>query len=427
VNQTPHDMPPPADDAPTQDAEAKKTEDPGAFRRTMEAMVSARPWTITTLAIVLALVIGAVLIVLSDKQAMSAYGYFFADPGAALSASWNDIASAYSALFEGAVFNPHSAGSFSAALLPITETLNDATPLILGGLSVGLAFRAGLFNIGGQGQLIAGAICTCYVGFSLHTPGVVAVPLAVIAGIAGGAVAGGVVGYLKARTGAHEVIVTIMMNYVLLSLLYYTLTAGPFTNPSNSQYSKSVRPGALLPHLLGDSLPVTWGLILALAAAGLAWWLLNRSTLGFALRTVGANPKAARTAGINVGRTQVIAMLIAGALMGLVGAIQIMGTAIANHALTNSIDAGLGATAITVALLGRASPLGVVLASLLFGALEAGGSAMQASAANVPVDIVAVIQSLIVLFVAAPALIKGLFRLRGAAAESGMAAKGWNG
>jgi simple sugar transport system permease protein len=157
------------------------------------------------------------------------------------------------------------------------------------------------------------------------------------------------------------------------------------------------------------------------------WWLLNRSTLGFGLRMVGANPNAARTAGIKVGRVQIIAMLVAGALMGLVGAFQIMGTALANHALTNTVDAGLGATAITVALLGRASPLGILLASLLFGALQAGGPAMQASAALVPVSIVAVIQSVIVLFVAAPALIQGIFRLRGTTAEGGMAAKGWSG
>jgi ABC-type uncharacterized transport system permease subunit len=413
--------------AGTDGAAADERSGEGAWRRLLDGVVVGRPWFVTVLAILLALVVGAILIVVSDKDVLGEYGYFFAAPGDPLGASWSDIATAYSALFKGAIFDPGNASSVTSALQPISETLTEATPLIFGGLSVGLAFRAGLFNIGGQGQLVMGAIAATYVGFTLH--GVVALPLAIIAGIVGGGITGGVVGFLKARTGAHEVIVTIMLNYVAVAFLAYLINTGTFKDPNNPQpVSKPVSAGARLPHLAGDTLRVNAGLLIGIVAVAFAWWLLSRSTLGFQLRTVGANPNAARTAGMNVGRVQILAMLISGALMGLVGVSQVLGTANANNALTPQIDAGLGFAAITVALLGRASPVGTVIASLLFGALQAGGRAMQVSSANVSIEIVTVIQALIVLFVAAPPLIRGLFRLRGGAgADTGLAAKGWNG
>ncbi|MCW2948872.1 MAG: inner-rane translocator [Actinoallomurus sp.] len=406
---------------------AEKRNNDGPLRRVLDGVVTGRPWFVTVLAILLALVVGAILIVVSDQEVLSKYGYFFASPGAALGSSWNDVATAYSALFKGAIFDPGNASSLTSALQPISETLTEATPLIFGGLSVGLAFRAGLFNIGGQGQLIIGAIAATYIGFTLH--GVVALPAAIIAGIIGGAALGGLVGLLKARTGAHEVIVTIMLNYVSVAFLAYLINTGTFKDPTNPQpVSKPVTAGARLPHLAGDTLRLNAGILIGIAAVAFTWWLLNRSTLGFQLRTVGANPNAARTAGMNVGRVQIMAMLFSGGLMGLVGVSQVLGTANANNALTPQIDAGLGFSAITVALLGRASPIGTVVASLLFGALQAGGRAMQVSSANVSIEIVTVIQALIVLFVAAPPLIRGLFRLRGGeSVDTGLAAKGWNG
>ena len=397
-------------------------------RKIFDAVLKGPSWLVTALAIFLALLVGALLILVSDPEVPGKFGYFFAAPGDALSSSWHAVAAAYGAMLKGAIFDPGSAGSVTEAFRPISETITEAIPLIFGGLSIGLAFRAGLFNIGGQGQLIAGAICACYAGFTLHVPGVLALPAAIIAGIAGGAAYGGLAGWLKAATGAHEVIVTIMLNYVAYLLLGYLIASDAFRDPNNPQpVSKPVLPQARLPHLAGDSLRVNAGLLLAIAAVGFAWWLLNRSMLGFELRTVGANQSAARTAGMSVGRTQIMAMLLAGGLMGLVGVSQVLGTANANNALTQQIDAGLGFTAITVALLGRASPVGTVLAALLFGALDAGGRAMQASA-GVSIEIVTVIQSLIVLFVAAPPLIRAIFRLRGENGSTNtLAAKGWNG
>jgi simple sugar transport system permease protein len=403
--------------------------EPGLARRLALAAVSGSSWVVTLLAILLALAIGAILIVVSDQAVLSKFGYFFSSPGDALSSAWSDIASAYGALFRGAIFDPTNASTLSDAFHPITETITEATPLLFGGLSVGLAFRAGLFNIGGQGQLIIGAITATYVGFTLSSPPVIAMLVAVAAGIAGGALLGGFVGFLKARTGAHEVIVTIMLNYICVNLLIYLIGTSAFKDPTNPQpVSKPVAVNARLPHLAGQSLRLNAGVLFAIAAVLLAWWLLNRSTLGFRMRTVGANPDAARVAGIDVGNTQIAAMLIAGGLMGMVGAAQVLGPATANYALTPSVDAGLGFSAITVALLGRATPGGTVLAALLFGALEAGGRAMQVSNANVSIEIVSVIQALIVLFVAAPQLVREIFGMRARpGADTGLTAKGWGG
>jgi ABC-type uncharacterized transport system permease subunit len=402
---------------------------PGPGRRLAVAATTGSPWVVTLLAIVLALIVGAILIVVSDQAVLSKFGYFFTAPGDALGAAWDDIASAYGALIKGAIFDPGNASTLTDAFHPITETITEATPLLFGGLSVGLAFRAGLFNIGGQGQLIVAAIFATYAGFAFHLPPVIAIVVAVTAGIIGGALVGGIAGFLKARTGAHEVIVTIMLNYICVNLLIYLIATSVFKDPTNPQpVSKPVAVNARLPHLAGDSLRLNAGVILAIAAVAVAWWLLNRSTLGFQLRTVGANPNAARVAGMDVGRAQVSAMLIAGGLMGLAGVTQVLGPATANYALTPSVDAGLGFSAITVALLGRASPLGTVLAALLFGALQAGGRAMQVSNANVSIEIVGVIQALIVLFVAAPQLVREIFRMRAdARGDTELMAKGWNG
>jgi ABC-type uncharacterized transport system permease subunit len=234
---------------------------------------------------------------------------------------------------------------------------------------------------------------------------------------------GWLVGSLKARTGAHEVIVTIMLNYVMYNLLSYLLgTPSALQLPHQSNLiSPTIASDAQLPHVGGPPPQVGAGFLVALAAAAGMWWLLARSTTGFQFRTVGANPNAARTAGMSVGRTWILAMLLAGGLAGLSGAVSIQGTFDSLNFQSYGIDG------ITVALLGRARPLGVVLAALLFGALDAGSTVMQA-ATSVPVDITEVIQGLIVLFVAAPPLIRGVFRLRQARATGIEAvAKGWNG
>jgi simple sugar transport system permease protein len=380
---------------------------------------------VTLLAFVTALAIGAVLIAVADPPTRNAAGYFFNYPWDTFSRAGSVIGNAYKALFEGAIYNPHTAANHTAAgyFGPLSETLVNATPLIVGGLSVGLAFRAGLFNIGGQGQIIMGAIFAGYVGFHWHMSAPFHVVLAILAGMLGGGLWGGLAGLLKARAGAHEVITTIMLNYVAFFLLAYLLSVKGFQAPPYGQaISNPVDANVRLWPLFGSTMRVHAGLLLALLAAAFIWWLLKYSTLGFKLRAVGANPFAARTAGMGVENSYVTVMFIAGALCGLAGVSQILGT---NTQMTGDIDAGIGFDAITVALLGRANPVGIVFAGLLFGALHAGGSTMQA---YTPIDLVQVIQSLIVLFIAAPAVIRALYRIKATTGSSGAAlAKGWNG
>lgn len=416
--------------APPREPDAETDPGPpgrGAARRLWNAVRDGHSAVVTVLALVVAVVIGAFLIAIADADTRASAHYFLAAPldtlGNAASAVWH----AYAALFQGAVFNPSraSSGTMQGIFGPISETLVDATPLILGGLSVGLAFRAGLFNIGGQGQIIVGAIFAGYVGFAWHLPVGLHLLVGILAGILGGALWGGLAGVLKARTGAHEVITTIMLNYIAFDLLAYLLSLKGFQRPPYGQaISNVVEDNARLPHLLGGSLRVHAGLLIALLAAVGVWWLLTRSTLGFRLRAVGANQFAARTAGMSVERSYTTVMVLAGALSGLAGVSQILGT---NPAITQDIDAGIGFDAITVALLGKARPGGTVLAGLLFGALRAGGVQMQSSTGT-PIDLVEVVQSLIVLFIAAPALIRAIFRLRAARGGVGAElAKGWNG
>ncbi len=382
---------------------------------------------VTALAFVTAMLIGGVLIAVADPQTQAASHYFFQYPWDTFTYGFQAIWRGYTALFEGAIFNPHTAakGTLAGYAGPISETLTNATPLILGGLSVGLAFRAGLFNIGGQGQVIAGAICAGYVGFHWQMPPGIHLLVGILAGMIGGALWGGLAGLLKAKTGAHEVITTIMLNYIAVYFLAYLLSVKGFQAPPYGQaISLKVHGSAQLPPLLGGSVRVHAGLILALLAAWGVAWLIDRSTLGFRLRAVGANQFASRTAGMSVENSYITVMLIAGALCGLAGVSQILGT---NNQITGDIDAGIGFDAITVALLGRANPKGIVAAGLLFGALHAGGTQMQ-SATGTPIDLVQVIQSLIVLFIAAPMLVRAIWRLKGASTGvTGGLAKGWNG
>jgi general nucleoside transport system permease protein len=404
----------PAVKAPETPPQAPRPSSIGA--RFLQELTGTGTVLVTLLAVLVALVVGAVLIVFSDENVLSTWGYFLAAPGDALSASWDAITAAYGALFSGAF-----GGSG-----PLSETIVAASPLLLAGLGVALGFRAGLFNIGAEGQLLAGALLAGLAGFSLRgLPVVVHLPLALLAGFAGGALCGFIPGILKARTGAHEVITTIMLNYVVIYFGLYLLASALYRRPGRiDPISKVVAVPARLPHLAGQGLRLHAGIILALLAAAGVSWLLGRSTWGFELRVAGANPDAALTAGIDVGRATIVAMSLSGALAGLAGANQVLGV---QFSLAPGFSAGIGFDAITVALLGRASPVGVVLAALLFGALRAGGLNMQA-ATGTPVDIVVVIQSLIVIFVAAPALVRAIFRIRAARVEAGQpVSKGWGG
>ncbi|HOA86108.1 MAG TPA: ABC transporter permease [Microbacteriaceae bacterium] len=363
----------------------------------------------TVLAIVLSMVIGGILIALTDEDVQRTAGYFFAQPMDMLRAVWDSVSGAYAALFRGAIFN-YDAPSFVRAIKPLTDTLNFATPLIAAGLGVGLAFRVGLFNIGGRGQMLMGAAAAGFVAFSVDAPMFIHLPLTVLAGILGGLVWGGIVGLLKARTGAHEVILTIMLNFIALYFVSWLLsTPGLLMRPGGTQpISPATPPSAQFPKLFDAPLTVNWGFIVAIAATIFVWWLIERSALGFRMRAVGTNPFAARAAGVNVERVLIYAMAFAGALAGLAGVNQMAGTI--TSGFSSHIDAGIGFDAITVALLGRSRAWGVFAAGILFGALKAGSFTMQISE-GIPVDIVLVVQALIVLFIAAPPLVRAVFFL----------------
>ena len=399
---------------------------PGQRARVIRnALMEGNSFTVTVLAIVTALVVGGLINAFSNTTVLHAWANLFSAPGHAFAAAWDTAAGAYVELFEGSVFSPHTVsalfqqasvgtavhnGYLSAVFYPLSETCVQATPLILAGLAVALPYQAGLFNIGGQSQFIGGAIVATYLGYGISMPVVIHVVVCVIGSFVGGAALGWLVGELKARTGAHEVIVTIMLNYIMAYFLayllsyHYLLQAPGTPNP----ITLAIASNAHLPLLFGTHLRINVGFLIALACAAAIWWLLARTTTGFEFRSIGKNPNAARVAGMNVERSWVMAMLIAGGLAGLAASTVIQGT---DFTLNNQSFGTYGIDAITVALLGRGKPLGVVLAGLLFGALHAGAPLMQA-ATGTPVDMVEVLQAIIVLFVAAPPLIRSVYRLR---------------
>lgn len=387
---------------------APKAPKPSKWRRALTEIVNGNA-LVSVLAVLVAIVVGSLMIALTDPAVQAAAGYFFAAPMDTFSAIGSAVGGAYSALFRGSIYN-FNADSFAIGIRPLTETLKFATPLIAAGLGVGLAFRAGLFNIGGQGQMLMAAAAAGYVATAWELPFPLHLIAALVAGIVAGAIWAGIAGLLKARTGAHEVIVTIMLNHIAFYLLAWMLaTQGLLQAPgSNNPKTAPMAESAVFPLILGPMYKLHLGFLLALVAVAITWWLLERSSLGFRFRAVGENPAAARTAGISVGRMYFTVMLIAGALVGLAGVSQVLGTE--PKGFSGGIDAGIGFDAITVALLGRSRPLGILWAGLLFGAFKTGGFTMQASQ-GVPIEIVLVVQSLIVLFIAAPPLVRAMFGL----------------
>ena len=332
-------------------------------------------------AVVLALIIGALIMVATSVPPAT-------------------ILQSFVALADGAL------GSVNA----VSETLTAAIPLVLAGLGIGLAFRAGLFNIGAEGQMVVGGLATAVASFSITgVPMVIHLPLALLIGLSVGALYAGIAGVLRAVTGAHEVISTIMLNLISFRLLDYFLRQPYIQKEGRSDpISRAVLESAELPRLLSfidPNMRLHFGLFIMLAAVVLVWWLLFRSKLGFAFRISGENPDAARYAGIRAGLTIVLAMMIAGALAGLAGAAQVSGVL---GRATPGFTAGIGFDAIAVALLGRSHPVGILLAGLLFGGLEAGGRQMQVGA-GVSIDMISIMQALIIIFVAAPLLVKQVF------------------
>jgi general nucleoside transport system permease protein len=413
--------------------------EPGVRARLIrDSILQGNSFTVTVLALFTALVVGGLINAFSNTTVLHAWGNLFSNPGHAFGLAWSTAIGAYVELFEGSIFNPHTVaalfqqasfstavhdGYLSAVFYPLSETCVQATPLILTGLAVALPYQAGLFNIGGQSQFIGGAIVATYFGYGVSLPPVIHVIVCVLGGFVGGAAIGWMTGELKARTGAHEVIVTIMLNYIMAYFLAYLLSYHYLMQASGvNPITSAIAGDAHLPQLFGTHLRINAGFLIALACAAGIWWLLSRTTTGFEFRSVGKNPSAARVAGMNVERNWVLVMLIAGGLAGLAAATVIQGT---DFTLNGQSFGTYGIDAITVALLGLGRPLGVVLAGLLFGALHAGAPLMQA-ATGTPVDMVEVLQAVVVLFVAAPPLIRAVFRLRGAGGVLVVLSRGWN-
>ncbi len=366
---------------------------------------------LTVLALVAALVVGALFLVLSDTRTLDAVTSG-AGLGAVLQAAARSVSRAYSALLQGSLGSPGA----------ISETLVAATVLILTGLAVTIPLRAGLFNIGGEGQVIAGGLAGGYVGFAVEgLPLVVHLPLAIVAALLGGAFIGWIPGVLKARTGAHEVISTIMLNNTLNFVAIWLLTTTLFQIPGRADpISRNILDTARLPRPF-TGLRVDVGIILALLVAIVVLWLLDRSTIGFELNAVGANPSAATAAGMAVGTATMRAMTFAGVAGGLAGGALILGV---QGRITPGFSAGLGFDGITVALLGRGTVGGTVAAGLLLGALKAGGRAMQARSGT-SLDLVVVIQALIIVFIAAPGLVRAIFRVRTEPTSTTSISQGW--
>ncbi|HUI88898.1 MAG TPA: ABC transporter permease [Anaerolineales bacterium] len=386
------------------------------------------------LAVFTGLLAGAVIIAITNAAALTAWGHFFQSPLKALSATWAAVASAYGALFLGAIGNPKEivaafqnyfatgqTASLYKAIYPLTESLDTATPYILAGLAVALGFRCGLFNIGAEGQFYVGAMSSVFIGYSITTlPWFIHLPLALLGGALAGAIWGAIPGFLKARFGAHEVVNTIMMNYIA-ELLTSWLLEGPMKASGYRPVTPTIQVTAELPRFFPAPLRLNWGFFLGLAAAALVYWFLFKTTLGFEVRAVGSNPDAAKYAGMSVVRNFVMVMALSGALAGLAGAAEVLGT---DLWIGQGFSAGYGFDSIALALLGNSHPVGVVLAALLFGALRFGATSMQ-SLAGIPIDIISVIQSLIIIFVAAPEIIRWLYRLRNIRIEQAVLTRGW--
>jgi simple sugar transport system permease protein len=414
----------------THSQEAKKAEKtserPGAFL--------ADNLLMPALAVFTGLLVGAVIVAVSNSAAIAAWGNFFQAPGGALEATWEAVRIAYGSLFKGALGSPRdmlaAVQTFQAtgdtapiykAMYPITESLVNATPYILAGLAVAVGFRCGLFNIGAEGQLFMGALGAAYVGYSIvGLPAYVHLPLAMLGGAMAGAVWGAIPGYLKARFGAHEVVNTIMMNWIAFRLSDWLLF-GPMKASGFRPLTPNVEATAELPRFFPDPLRFNWGFVFALGMAALVYWFLFKTTLGFEIRSVGANPDASRYAGMSVTRNFVLVMSLSGALAGLAGATQVLGV---DHWVGAGFSAGYGFDSIALALLGKSHPLGVVLAALLFGVLRGGATNMQ-SVARIPIDLISVIQGLVIIFVAAPAIIRWIYHIRVGHVEQTVLTRGW--
>lgn len=347
---------------------------------------------IPLLAIFTALVIGALVIALTGASVTAAYG----------------------GLFRGALGSPQA----------IANTLVESTPYILAGLAVALGFKCGLFNIGAEGQLAMGSLFAAVAGFMITgLPLIIHLPLALVIGALGGALWGGIAGFLRARTGAHEVITTIMLNYIAIRLTDY-LIKEPFKDPqASAPRTPFIAPSAELPYLFGAEYRLNAGFLLAIAAAFFIWWLLNKTTIGFEIRTVGANPDAAEYAGMSITKNFVLAMSLSGGLAGLAGTVTILGL---EHNLKAAFTAGYGFDSIAIALLARSHPLAIIPAAIFWGALRNGAGLMQLES-GISINLINIVQALVIVFVAADQIVRWLYRIRSKGTSQAVFTRGWGG
>ena len=380
----------------------------GVFRRILVPILS----------VVTAFLFGAIVIVLTDLENLSKLGE---DPAGAILGAIGGVGRGYGAMLSGAFGDPGrivtalqsgSAADIASAIRPLTETLVNAMPLIFVGLAIAVSFRAGMFNVGGDGQFIFGALGASATAILLETSGLplfLILVLSILIGTLLGAVWGFIPGFLKARTGAHEVITTIMLNYVAAQIVFFALVHTFVQQPGSGQ--PIGRPTTYLDVPVIFNLPairLDWGFVVALGMAAVVSWLLFRTTKGFELRAAGFNMTAARYAGMSAGGSMMLAMAISGGLAGMGGAFVVLGSV---SQLTLDVSGGIGFNAIALALLAALRPSGVVLAALLFGALTTGGKLMGI-ASGIPYDLLVLIMSLVIMFVAAPGLIRGIWRVK---------------
>jgi simple sugar transport system permease protein len=373
---------------------------------------------VPVLSVVTALLFGAVVIVLTDLEHLSQLG---SDPAGAILGAVGGVVNGYGAMLSGALGDPArivsaiqsgKTADIATAVRPLSETLVAATPLIFVGLGVAVSFRTGMFNIGGGGQMIMGALGATAAAIALQTsglPSILILIVAIIVGTAFGGAWGFIPGFLKARTGAHEVITTIMLNFVADQIVFFALLTEFIQQPGSGQpISRPITWVDVPPIVALPAIRLDWSFIVALAMAGVVSLLLFRTTKGFELRAAGFNLTAARYAGMSAGGSMILGMTISGALAGMGGAFLAIGTI---GQLTLDIAGGIGFNAIALALLAGLRPSGVILAALLFGALTTGGKLMGIQS-GIPFDLLFLIMALVIMFVAAPGLIRSIWRIR---------------
>jgi len=371
--------------------------------------------TIIILSIISGFIVGGFLVILTSPEVYQAFGRSL---GEGLSTSWNMVANTYSSLFLGAFGDPAKISAAIASgdrtlilksLSPFFDSLVVTTPYLFTGVAVALGFKAGLFNIGAEGQVLVGGIAAAWAGWTFTglSPWV-HVPLAMGIGALAGALWGFVPGWLKVKTGAHEVITTIMMNYIAYYLIYY-LISSPMRAPNEmTPKTPLILESAHLYRFFPDPIRFHLGFFIAIAVAILVWFILFKTTWGYEIRSVGLNPNASRYAGMNITTVTVAAMSLSGAIAGMAGANELLGV---SWRQSQALSSGYGFDSIALALLAQNHPLGVILTALLFGFLKSGSRVMQLNA-GIPVYIINILQAFIIMFIAAPAIIRTIYRLK---------------